>query len=383
MEQVLQTAAVKIASTYTVNAEQFQAAAQNLRQPYWDWAANSTPPTQVISDDQVTIITSDGSRKSVPNPLRRYTFNPIDRSFPRPYSLWRTTYRYPTSTTSQNPRENITALRNTLRSSQSQIRMQTYNLLTRVHTWPAFSNHTVGDGGSSSNSLEAIHDNIHVAVGANGHMSDPAVAAFDPIFFLHHCQVDRLLSLWSALNPGVWVTPSTSENGTFTLRADTPIDRNTNLTPFWNTQSTYWTSNNILDTASLGYTYPEFNNITTSSPGAVQTAIARIVNQLYGGPIGNTLPRPMRSQFANLAAGAPAEKSQNGSALASSFVSLAAVNTNDNKAPAPVSNNGEAKQVPLGSDTRSRGFAPSEGDGDDARAELSQAPTNWKFQMPF
>jgi tyrosinase len=51
------------------------------------------------------------------------------------------------------------------------------------------------------------------------------VAAFDPIFFLHHAQVDRLLSLWAALNPGVWVSPSTSENGTFTTRADTPVNK--------------------------------------------------------------------------------------------------------------------------------------------------------------
>lgn len=63
-----------------------------------------------------------------------------------------------------------------LRASQSDITSSTYSMLTRVHTWTAFSNHTVGDGGSSSNSLEAIHDGIHVDVGGNGHMSDPSVA---------------------------------------------------------------------------------------------------------------------------------------------------------------------------------------------------------------
>jgi tyrosinase len=43
-----------------------------------------------------------------------------------------------------------------------------------VHTWPAFSNHTAGDGGSSSNSLEAIHDEIHGIIG--GQMGYPIVA---------------------------------------------------------------------------------------------------------------------------------------------------------------------------------------------------------------
>lgn len=63
-----------------------------------------------------------------------------------------------------------------LQSSQNDIKSSTYSMLTRVHTWTAFSNHTVGDGGSSSNSIEAIHDGIHVDVGGRGHMADPSVA---------------------------------------------------------------------------------------------------------------------------------------------------------------------------------------------------------------
>ncbi|MGW2539415.1 tyrosinase family protein [Kitasatospora sp. NPDC001574] len=34
-----------------------------------------------------------------------------------------------------------------------------------------------------------IHDEIHAYIG--GQMGDPAVAGFDPIFFLHHANVDR------------------------------------------------------------------------------------------------------------------------------------------------------------------------------------------------
>lgn len=59
-------------------------------------------------------------------------------------------------------------------SIQNDITTSTYNLLSRVNTWPAFSNHTPGDGGSSSNSLEAIHDEIHGIVG--GQMGYPQVA---------------------------------------------------------------------------------------------------------------------------------------------------------------------------------------------------------------
>ncbi|KAG7085489.1 hypothetical protein E1B28_003052 [Marasmius oreades] len=284
LEQVIQREAVKIAATYTsADAQKYKDAAENVRQPYWDWARNSVPPAEVISMDQVTILAApDGRKVKVSNPLRRYTFHPIDKSFPRPYNQWKSTYRYPTST-SANPTEDIDGMKRTLQKAQSQIRSTTYNMLTRVDTWPAFSNHTVGDGGSSSNSLEAIHDGIHVDVGGRGHMSDPSVAAFDPIFFMHHANVDRLLSLWSALHPGTWVTPNTSQDGTWTIPAGAPIDENTSLTPFWNSQTSYWVSANVGTTAPLGYTYPEFNGLDASNPSAIQTAIGRIVNQLYGG----------------------------------------------------------------------------------------------------
>ena len=63
-----------------------------------------------------------------------------------------------------------------LGNAQSNIRSNTYNLLTRVTTWPAFSHHMVGDGGSTSNSLEGIHDGIHIYVRGNGQMGNPAVA---------------------------------------------------------------------------------------------------------------------------------------------------------------------------------------------------------------
>ncbi|KAF5372536.1 hypothetical protein D9758_005295 [Tetrapyrgos nigripes] len=313
LEQVIQAEAVKIAATYTsADAQRFKDAAQNLRQPFWDWARNSVPPAEVISLDQVTIAAApDGKRVPVTNPLRRYTFHPIDKSFPRPYSVWKTTVRYPTSSTNPSPTEDINTMKRTLQRAQSQITSTTYNMLTRVNTWPAFSNHTVGDGGSSSNSLEAIHDGIHVNVGGNGHMSDPSVAAFDPIFFMHHANVDRMLSLWSALHPGVWVTPNTSQDGTWTIRAGSAIDQNTNLTPFWHTQNNYWSSANVTSTAPLGYTYPDFNDINISSPSAVQIAIAGIVNQLYGG--GTTIPRTLTTlaTTAALKASAAEEKPQN------------------------------------------------------------------------
>jgi tyrosinase len=51
-----------------------------------------------------------------------------------------------------------------------------------------------GDFASFSDRLEDLHDHVHGWVG--GDMGDPATAAFDPVFFAHHCMIDRLWYLW-------------------------------------------------------------------------------------------------------------------------------------------------------------------------------------------
>ena len=112
-----------------------------------------------------------------------------------------------------------------LASSQEDITAKTFNMLARVKTWSAFSNSVSGDDNSTSNSLEALDDIIQLDVGGRaGHMSDPAVAAFDPIFWLHHANIDRLVSLWEALNPDSWVTPGQSGPGSWTLPLGAPVD---------------------------------------------------------------------------------------------------------------------------------------------------------------
>lgn len=285
-EQVLQQHALEIANTYQVNKQHWVTVAQNLRAPYWDWATNSVPPDEVISLETVNIITPDGRKTSVANPLLKYTFNPIDPSFPAPYKYWKTTIRHPDNPGSRNATTDVQALKDDLSSIQDDITSSTYNLLTRVTTWPAFSNHTPGDGGSASNSLEAIHDEIHAYIG--GQMGDPSVAGFDPVFFLHHANVDRLLSLWSAVNPGVWVSRGPAEGGTFTITGNAVIDNNTNLTPFWDSQTGYWASSETTTTEKFHFSYPEFNNLP-SDPAAVRAVIANYINQKYGGSLFSTL----------------------------------------------------------------------------------------------
>src|SRR5690606_27997531 len=59
--------------------------------------------------------------------------------------------------------------------------------------------------GSVSGNLENNpHNMVHTAVGGfinkkdYGLMSDPGTAALDPIFYLHHCNIDRMWASWNA-----------------------------------------------------------------------------------------------------------------------------------------------------------------------------------------
>lgn len=49
----------------------------------------------------------------------------------------------------------------------------------------------------------------------------------DPIFFMHHANVDRLLSLWQAINYNQFVPQSTAEDGTWAWAAGSTIDETT------------------------------------------------------------------------------------------------------------------------------------------------------------
>jgi tyrosinase len=52
----------------------------------------------------------------------------------------------------------------------------------------------VEDFGQFSDQLEDIHDFIHGWCGAD--MSDVTTAGFDPVFWAHHCNVDRIWWIW-------------------------------------------------------------------------------------------------------------------------------------------------------------------------------------------
>lgn len=71
-----------------------------------------------------------------------------------------------------------------------------------VSTTDAFRETSAAPSGARPGFYQQVesqpHNIIHVMLGGDGLMSDPATAALDPIFWLHHCNIDRLWTRWNA-----------------------------------------------------------------------------------------------------------------------------------------------------------------------------------------
>lgn len=154
-------------------------------------------------------------------------------------------------------------------------------------------------------SLESIHNSVHVrflihliqllahanedakhfrqnfiggdnVVAGCGHMSSVPVAAFDPIFWLHHCNIDRLLHLWQCINPNNWfitANEASSEDGP-----------KTDLVPFHHSHDIkdFFNSNRVRNVDYLNYTFDDMDYITDSEGEISPEKRNEYINRLYG-----------------------------------------------------------------------------------------------------
>lgn len=136
---------------------------------------------------------------------------------------------------------------------------------------------------SSWDSIESIHDIIHIYGGLKGHMTYVPLSAFDPLFFLHHTMTDRLVTMWQVLNPSSWMTPAPAGETSFTTLKGDVQDSKTALTPFFASKDgTYWDSDMSRTTEAFGYTYAD----TDPSPVGGQDTrdqLIKKINSWWGG----------------------------------------------------------------------------------------------------
>jgi len=118
---------------------------------------------------------------------------------------------------------------------------------------PVTTFHHGGEDQLPSGGLESEpHNNVHGAVGGGtnagpGLMSDPDTAALDPIFWLHHANIDRMWEIW--LQNAAHTNP-TDQDTWMTGPADGPFAMPTATGGDWP-----YAAKDMLSIAALGYAY--------------------------------------------------------------------------------------------------------------------------------
>jgi tyrosinase len=111
-------------------------------------------------------------------------------------------------------------------------------------------------GGTSGNIENNPHNLVHVYVGGSlpdgslyGLMSDPGLAGLDPIFYLHHCNIDRMWAVWNT-------TPAnTNPNDQNWLKGPAAIGEHDFVMPMPDGSAWVYTPQQMSSLSQLNYTY--------------------------------------------------------------------------------------------------------------------------------
>ncbi|KAF8837814.1 Di-copper centre-containing protein [Paxillus ammoniavirescens] len=279
-------------------------AARRLRFPYWDWAdpkVDNGGLPDLFYSDTLTVTAPGGQPVTVPNPLSTFRFPYIPEDFRNVtnadatayFQEWPETYRHAPSTPAGG--SNIQDLQDALKEAAPRVRQSVGLLFTFPDQgdsslmYDEFSN-TRNESRRTMDyynrgSLEAPHNTMHGVLGGNGHMGDPDYAAYDPIFYFHHANVDRILALWEWCYTNYWMNdgyvhgaqdtkyPWTQSLGTYAQVYNAvlePTGENGTLAPFRHQDGTYWTNDQTrfltANSYPKYYSYKEFVGIKVDTP---------------------------------------------------------------------------------------------------------------------
>jgi tyrosinase len=286
-QQILWTKAQAIAQTYPADIRNnYVAAALALRLPYWDWTMHPALP-DAVQYSSVKITTPDGPQL-VENPLFDYNFqgNADFNGFPRdrvPLADFPYTVRHLDYNTQQS---NQSAVNAELLANAGHVMSSTYTLFTQVTDYLDFSCVAPNGQSNTGNNLEILHGFIHNAVGGLGHMTWPEVSAFDPIFWLHHANVDRLFAMWQVLNPNSYFGPAGALNvfGSFYEPPGSVDTGSSSLAPFHADDGSYlYTNDAVRSITTFNYGYLDVPDWDMNGTQLVSYVRAQI-NSKYNPP---------------------------------------------------------------------------------------------------
>lgn len=204
----------------------------NFGLPYWDWAADSAIDDRSESARSTMVVWRDDFMGGQGVPVSNGAFRAGEWTiFP-----------------SGNLTRAFGSVVNTL-PTQGDV-----NAALQIGTYDTSPWHS-GSTNSFRNQFEGwlppngLHNRVHLWVG--GSML-PGTSPNDPVFFLHHCNVDRIWALWQVCHPGVPYAPDDSEG-------DEHKGHRLNDRMFpWTTASDHRISE-LLDISALGYSYDDFH----------------------------------------------------------------------------------------------------------------------------
>ncbi|KGQ12866.1 Tyrosinase [Beauveria bassiana D1-5] len=268
-EQTLVKEAKILAAQYPENLRSiYQRAAEDLRAPYWDWALEPWLPSVVLPETiEVKAATKTGTvAKKIENPLYTYRFSKeVMQGKYGEFDTYNRMYRC------QNPQDANQKLYS--RNYKSWV----YDVFSRAKSFSEFA--TTASKGSS---IEAVHNAIHWDAGCGGQFMDSQYSAFEPLFMLHHSNVDRLWAYWQAIYP-----EASTFNGRyqclsrFNTLSGTMTSLDSPLQPFRQANGEWHTSRSVNSIKTFGYAYQGLEYWTKSETEMQQGAV-ELINSLYG-----------------------------------------------------------------------------------------------------
>ncbi|KAF2731878.1 Di-copper centre-containing protein [Polyplosphaeria fusca] len=319
LEQALYEKMLDIAELYNEpRKSDYKKAVEKFRLPFWDYHRprdyNARFPGVRLGDattfypydfraPQIFTVANvkvqmypDDREVQIPNPLNRFTYPDANTGFFKSQDWDSTGFSQSSPSRLQtrrqvarNPqwKDPVLALNaevnnvreDTLRLSLNFIEQGPYDRYMDFATAGVFGAIDPLDGQQANGSLEGIHGGYHNYIGRGGHMSMVTTAAFDPIFWFHHCQIDRWFAIWQGAHPTDPLNPTgkrwfaTPGEAQSRNLDDTWTTATTPLLPFRHpdqTKTKYWNSNLSYKTSNFGYRYPDLLSSDSPDPTAVQ-----------------------------------------------------------------------------------------------------------------